>query len=139
MFLCHLKHSGVWNLTTWTQTSAPPPISNSTLDNYLTLCLHLLIYNLGLIIIPTYITRLLWGSSEFTYVKCFEKCVAQSQYYVSLFLFFFNLFFYFYFLNFYCLGMWDLSSLTRDWTCALCVGSTELQPPDYQGSPLVFF
>ena len=59
MFLCHLKHSGVWNLTTWTQTSAPPPISNSTLDNYLTLCLHLLIYNLGLIIIPTYITRLL--------------------------------------------------------------------------------
>ena len=30
-------------------------------------------------------------------------------------------------------GVWDLSSLTRDGTCAPCSGSTESQPLDHQG------
>ena len=29
------------------------------------------------------------------------------------------------------------SSMTRDWTCAPCIGSTESQPLDHQGSPLI--
>ena len=33
-------------------------------------------------------------------------------------------------------GMWDLSSLTRDRTCAPCIGSAESQLLDHQGSPL---
>ena len=32
-------------------------------------------------------------------------------------------------------GMWDLTSLTRDWTYAPCIGSTEFSPLDRQGSP----
>ena len=40
----------------------------------------------------------------------------------------------FYFLASPC-SMWDHSSLTRDWTHALCRGSTESWPPDRQGSP----
>ena len=32
-------------------------------------------------------------------------------------------------------GMWDLSSLTRDWTWALCLGRAESWPLDHQGSP----
>ena len=45
------------------------------------------------------------------------------------------------FLNFYLLllavlwGMRDLSSLTRDWTWAPCIGSAEPWPLDHQGSP----
>ena len=35
--------------------------------------------------------------------------------------------------------MRDLSSLTRDQTHAPCVGSTESQPLDRQGSPLATF
>ena len=31
-------------------------------------------------------------------------------------------------------GMQDLSSLTRDWTCTLCSGSTKSSPVDCQGS-----
>ena len=34
-------------------------------------------------------------------------------------------------------GMWDLSSLTRDQTCAPCSGSAESEPLDRQGSPTV--
>ena len=30
---------------------------------------------------------------------------------------------------------WDLHSLTRDRTCTFCMGSTESQPLDHQGSP----
>ena len=33
-------------------------------------------------------------------------------------------------------GMWDLSSLTRDWTCAPC---RESQPLDHQGNPYESF
>ena len=33
-------------------------------------------------------------------------------------------------------GMWDLSSLTRDWTRATCSGSLESKPLDCQGSSL---
>ena len=33
-------------------------------------------------------------------------------------------------------GMWDPNPPTRDWTCAPCIGSTESQPLDLQGSPL---
>ena len=32
-------------------------------------------------------------------------------------------------------GLWDLSSLTRDWTQALSIESTESWPPDNQGIP----
>jgi len=32
-------------------------------------------------------------------------------------------------------SMWDLSSPTRDWTQAPCIGSLEFQPLDHQGSP----
>ena len=31
--------------------------------------------------------------------------------------------------------MWDLSSLTRDQTCAPCIGSADSKPLDDQGSP----
>ena len=31
--------------------------------------------------------------------------------------------------------LWDLSSLTRDWTCTPCIGSTESKSLDPQGSP----
>ena len=33
-------------------------------------------------------------------------------------------------------GMQDLSSLTRDWTCAPCSGSVASSPLEHQGSPL---
>ena len=39
-----------------------------------------------------------------------------------------------YFLAALC-GMWDPSSLTRDQTLAPCIGSTESQSLDRQGSP----
>ena len=32
-------------------------------------------------------------------------------------------------------SMWDLSSLTRDQTCTLCIRGTKSQPLDCQGSP----
>ena len=32
-------------------------------------------------------------------------------------------------------GVWDLSSPTRDRICTHCIGSTESQPLDCQGSP----
>ena len=32
--------------------------------------------------------------------------------------------------------MWNLSSLTRERTCAPCLGNVEYQPLDSQGSPL---
>ena len=32
-------------------------------------------------------------------------------------------------------GLWDLSSLTRDWTYALCSGSAESKPLDHQEVP----
>ena len=32
-------------------------------------------------------------------------------------------------------GMWDLSFLTRDWTCASCIGSMESWPLDHLQSP----
>ena len=48
--------------------------------------------------------------------------------------------------NFFCFyflaaprGMWDLSSTTRVWIQALCIGSAESKPLDHQGSPLKFF
>ena len=31
-------------------------------------------------------------------------------------------------------NMWDPSSLSRDWTCAPCIGSSESQPMDHQES-----
>ena len=34
--------------------------------------------------------------------------------------------------------MWDLSSLTRDQTCAPCSGSEESLPPDSREVPLIF-
>ena len=40
-------------------------------------------------------------------------------------------------LNWTELNMWDLSSLTRDWTFATCTGITKSQPLDHQGSPTV--
>ena len=40
----------------------------------------------------------------------------------------------FFFLALTC-NMQNLSSLTRDWTCAPCGGSIESQPLDHQGSP----
>ena len=40
----------------------------------------------------------------------------------------------FFFLALTC-NMQNLSSLTRDWTCAPCGGSVESQPLDHQGSP----
>ena len=36
-------------------------------------------------------------------------------------------------------GMWESSSLTRDWTWALCTGSGRSQPPDHQEVPCIFF
>ena len=36
------------------------------------------------------------------------------------------------------LDMLDLSSLTKDQTCTLCVGSVESQPLDHQGIPSAF-
>lgn len=42
-------------------------------------------------------------------------------------------------LGFGCAGMWDFGSLTRDRTCAPCIGSVESSPLDYQGSPRIFF
>ena len=35
--------------------------------------------------------------------------------------------------------MWDLNSLTRDQTCALCIGSTESQPLDSSEAPSLRF
>ena len=35
-------------------------------------------------------------------------------------------------------NMWDLSSLTRDLTWALCTGSIESYPLDYQESPIFY-
>ena len=35
-------------------------------------------------------------------------------------------------------SMWDLSSLTRDWTCILCIGGVASQPLDSQGKPKKF-
>ena len=32
-------------------------------------------------------------------------------------------------------SMWDLSSLSRGWTCAPCIGSMDSWPLDHQGSP----
>ena len=34
-------------------------------------------------------------------------------------------------------GMRDLSSPTRDWTCAPCIGSMETSPLDHQGLPFI--
>ena len=34
---------------------------------------------------------------------------------------------------------WDLSSPTRDRTCATCIGSAESEPLEHQGSPLLGF
>ena len=34
-------------------------------------------------------------------------------------------------------GMWDPSSLTRNWTHTLCIWSTEPEPLDQQGSPCI--
>lgn len=42
----------------------------------------------------------------------------------------------FYVLVFWSPGMWGLSSLTRDRTCAPCTGSIESSPLDYQRSPI---
>ena len=56
--------------------------------------------------------------------------------------FFLKLLFYFIF-NFYFLatlcGMWDLSSLARDWTCAPCSGRVESLPLDCQGILIFLF
>ena len=35
-------------------------------------------------------------------------------------------------------NMWDPSSPTRDWTCAPCIGSSQSQPVDHQGSSIFF-
>ena len=32
-------------------------------------------------------------------------------------------------------AVWDFSSLTKDWTCASCTGSSESEPQDHQTSP----
>ena len=36
-------------------------------------------------------------------------------------------------------NMWDLSSLTRDQSCVLCIGSTESQPLDHQEVLISYF
>ena len=51
--------------------------------------------------------------------------------------FFSFLLFFFFFATLH--SMWDLSSLTRDWTRAPCTGSAESEPLDRPGSPLPFF
>ena len=35
-------------------------------------------------------------------------------------------------------GIWDLSSLTKDQTCAPCIGNVESYPLDHFGSPMDF-
>ena len=47
-------------------------------------------------------------------------------------------FFFFFFFAMLC-GLWDLSYLTRDWTCVPHDRSPESQPLDHQGIPQFFF
>ena len=64
-----------------------------------------------------------------------DEASPKAQSFLHIKKFFFNL-------NFLGRGgahahaMWDLSSLTRDWTCIPFTGSMESQPLDHQGIPL---
>ena len=52
-----------------------------------------------------------------------HKCLLSESTVLVLWLFNFLIFFFFFFATLH--GMWDLKSLTRDWTCALCLGRAE--------------
>ena len=58
----------------------------------------------------------------------------RSYYWSKKWVCFFFLPFFFFFFATQC-GMWDLSSPTRDWTCASCIGSMQSQALDHHGSP----
>ena len=67
-----------------------------------------------------------WFFFFFSFNIFFYVDHLKSLYWICTILLLIFIFCFFFFFNFWLQNMWDLSFLTRDWTCTLCIGKWSL-------------